>query len=131
MATILFGAVNHSFTMGIYFVVVVCFALAIFNLLPLPVLDGGHIAFALIEAVIRRPLPTVVIKVLSHAFIVLLIALMVYVTYFDILRLLPDSRKKEAAPAALAPASAAVQAAPAAAAPVPAAAPATPVEAKK
>lgn len=121
MGTILYSSVkNVSLVTGIYFVVMISFALAIFNLLPLPVLDGGHIAFALIEAVIRRPLPTVVIKVLSHAFIALLIGLMVYVTYFDILRLLPDGKKKEAAPAA----PAAVQTAPAAAV-------ATPTEVKK
>ena len=40
MATILFTASSTSFMTGLYFVVVVCFALAFFNLLPLPVLDG-------------------------------------------------------------------------------------------
>ncbi len=114
MGNILYSSVkNVSLVTGIYFVVMISFALAIFNLLPLPVLDGGHIAFALIEAVIRRPLPTMVIKVLSHTFIALLIALMVYVTYFDILRILPDGKKKESGAAATAT-PAAVQNAPAA-----------------
>ncbi len=87
MSVFLFTMVRTSSLMlAIYFVVLISFALAIFNLLPLPVLDGGHIAFALIELVIRRPLPTVVIRYLSIAFVTLLIGLMVYVTYYDILR---------------------------------------------
>ncbi len=90
MGTILYSSVKDvSLVTGIYFVVMISFALAIFNLLPLPVLDGGHIAFAVIELIFRRPLPTVVIKGLSALFIGLLVALMLYVTYFDILRLMP------------------------------------------
>ena len=77
---------------AVHFVVVFMFALAIFNLLPLPVLDGGHIMFALIEIVFRKPLPTVVVKGLSMTFIGLLVLLMLYVTYFDVLRLLPENK---------------------------------------
>ena len=66
--------------------VVVSFALAIFNLLPLPVLDGGHIFFGLIEIIIRRPLPQTFMKVLSYIFVTLLIMLMLFVTFFDIRR---------------------------------------------
>ena len=74
---------------GLYFVVLVSFALAIFNLLPLPVLDGGHMTLALIEIVIRRPVHEGTVKVLTFIFIFLLITLMIYVTYFDILRSMP------------------------------------------
>ena len=92
IADTLFNAVHQSSIMtGIYFVVVICFALAIFNLMPLPVLDGGHIVFALIEIIFRRPLPKCVISVLSYIFIGLLILMMIYVSFFDILRLAPDS----------------------------------------
>ena len=70
---------------------VICFALAIFNLMPLPVLDGGHIVFALIEIIFRRPLPRIVVSVLSYIFIGLLVLMMIYVSFFDILRLVPDS----------------------------------------
>lgn len=84
IGTTLFNSVYHSSLMtGIYFMVVVSFALAIFNLLPFPVLDGGHILFGLIEIVFRRPLPTIVIKVLSVIFVTLLIGLMVFVTFAD------------------------------------------------
>jgi regulator of sigma E protease len=82
---------------GIYFMVVVSFALAIFNLLPFPVLDGGHIVFGVIEIIFRRPLPTVIIKGLSIVFVTLLIGLMVFVTFADGRRLvrgfLPEKKE--------------------------------------
>jgi regulator of sigma E protease len=58
------------------------------NLLPIPILDGGHIIFFLIEAIFRRP---VSIKRRDFAFkigLFLLIALMLFATYNDIIRLL-------------------------------------------
>lgn len=61
---VLFNSVHHSsLWTGIYFMVMISFALAIFNLLPLPVLDGGHILFGLIELVFRRPVPVVVAEI--------------------------------------------------------------------
>lgn len=74
---------NTSFTTVLHFIVIISFALAIFNLFPLPVLDGGHILFGLIEIVFGRPLPTIVIKGLSTVFVVLLIGLMIFVTLSD------------------------------------------------
>ena len=54
LATTLYRSVKTgSIRFGLYFVVLVSFALAIFNLLPLPVLDGGHMTLALIEIIIR------------------------------------------------------------------------------
>ena len=50
--------------------------LAILNLLPIPVLDGGLILFSLIALVFRRRLPDAVVKYLTMAFMVLLIGLM-------------------------------------------------------
>ena len=84
IGTTLFNSVYRSSLMtGIYFMVVVSFALAIFNLLPFPVLDGGHIVFGVIEIIFRRPLPTIIIKGLSVVFVTLLIGLMVFVTFAD------------------------------------------------
>ena len=98
IGTTLFNSVYHSSLMtGIYFMVVVSFALAIFNLLPFPVLDGGHILFGIIEIIFRRPLPTVIIKGLSVVFVTLLIGLMVFVTFADGRRLvrkfIPENRE--------------------------------------
>lgn len=78
-----------SFMYGIYFVVIITFALAIFNLLPLPVLDGGHCLIAILELIFKRKMPEGVIKYVSMMFVVLLVGLMVYVTFMDIKRLIP------------------------------------------
>jgi regulator of sigma E protease len=96
LATTLYQSVKRgTIRFGLYFVVLVSFALAIFNLLPLPVLDGGHMALALIEIIIRKPVHEGIIKVLTFIFIFLLIGLMIYVTYFDILRnLSPEWQKR-------------------------------------
>ncbi len=87
IGVILFNSIRTSFAYGIYFIAVISFALAIFNLLPLPVLDGGHIFFGVFEVIFRRPFPTLVLKVLTYIFIGLLIMLMVFVTFSDIRRL--------------------------------------------
>jgi regulator of sigma E protease len=71
---------------GLSFIILITFSLAFFNLLPIPVLDGGHILFALIETIIRRPIPVGLARAIQTAFAVLLITFMIYVTFFDIRR---------------------------------------------
>jgi len=79
--------IRHSgLRQGLFFVVFVCFSLALINLLPIPVLDGGHILFALIETVIRRRVPCRLAYILQMVFAVLLISFMLYVTFFDVRR---------------------------------------------
>ncbi len=73
---------NSPFVITVYFLVMISFALAIFNLLPLPVLDGGHILFGVIELVFRKPLPVKLVKALNYTFAGLLVALMIYITVF-------------------------------------------------
>jgi len=77
---------------AIYFLAFISYSLAIFNLLPLPVLDGGHILVAFAEAVIGRPLPEKMLEPVYVTFIILLVGLMIFVTYYDILRLIRDIR---------------------------------------
>jgi regulator of sigma E protease len=102
MGMVLFSMVRYSSLMsGIYFTVMISFALAIFNLMPLPVLDGGHIFFGIIEMIIRKPLSQSFVTILCNIFVVLLIALMIYVTFFDIRRIyysfvsLPETKVSE------------------------------------
>lgn len=64
------------------------FNLAIVNLLPLPVLDGGHLLFYAIEAVARRPLPVAVQSALIRLGVALLLGLFVALTLQDVLALL-------------------------------------------
>ena len=64
--------------------------LSILNLLPVPILDGGHLLFFLIEFIIRRPLGTKSMELAQKVGLVLLIVLLITVTYNDILRALPQ-----------------------------------------
>ncbi len=62
--------------------------LGILNLLPIPVLDGGHIVFLTLEMIFRRPVSMRVRAVSTQVGFALLICLMVFATYNDIARLL-------------------------------------------
>jgi len=64
--------------------------LSILNLLPVPVLDGGHLLFFLIEFIIRRPLGMKKMEIAQKVGLALLIMLLLTVTYNDILRSLPQ-----------------------------------------
>lgn len=79
---------NESFRGGLSFIIMISFSLAFFNLLPLPVLDGGHIVFSLIELVTRKQLPTKLIVILQNAFAIFLIGFALYVTFYDVIRVL-------------------------------------------
>ncbi|MGO9017939.1 MAG: RIP metalloprotease RseP [Syntrophobacteraceae bacterium] len=61
--------------------------LAVLNLLPIPVLDGGHIFFFLIEAVLGRPLSLKKIAIAQKVGLLALLSLMVVVFYNDLMRL--------------------------------------------
>lgn len=62
--------------------------LGLLNLLPIPVLDGGHIVFLFFEMVFRRPVNVAVQEASARVGIVLLLGLMLFATWNDILRLL-------------------------------------------
>ena len=64
--------------------------LAMLNLLPFPVLDGGHITLALIEAVRRRPVSAKLLNVLQSACAVILIAFMLFIGFLRHRRLGPQ-----------------------------------------
>jgi regulator of sigma E protease len=70
-----------------YLMALISVNLGIFNLLPLPALDGGHIFYTLIEIVTRRRLPEKVVGILDMVGLVLLMGLMVIVAFKDIFAL--------------------------------------------
>ena len=65
--------------------------LAVLNLLPIPILDGGHLVFLGAELVQRRPVSRRIQEVAQLTGLVLLLALVIYVTKNDILRYFPGS----------------------------------------
>ena len=61
--------------------------LGILNLLPIPILDGGHILFYLIELIIRRPVPIRTRELAQQVGMAMLLMLMLVAFYNDIVRL--------------------------------------------
>ena len=63
--------------------------LGIFNLLPVPALDGGRLVFLILEAIRRKPIQQKYEIAVNAAGFVLLIGLMIFATFNDITKLLP------------------------------------------
>jgi regulator of sigma E protease len=84
---LLAAQVNADYRLALSFLVLLNVNLAILNLLPIPVLDGGHILMAMIEALIRRPIPGKIQEYATTAFAVLLISFMLFVSFHDIKRI--------------------------------------------
>ncbi|HBH61289.1 MAG TPA: RIP metalloprotease RseP [Nitrospiraceae bacterium] len=76
------------------FIAIISINLAVLNLLPVPVLDGGHIMFLTIEALRRKPLSEKIMLVANKVGMALLLLLITFVFYNDIIRIvLPWVRK--------------------------------------
>ena len=84
--------IHHGFSVGmkeaLYWLGLISLNLGIMNLLPIPVLDGGHICFSLYEMIARRRLSYKTQQKLIIPFFALLLFFFVYVTYQDISRML-------------------------------------------
>ncbi len=91
---------RNSFMLAIWFTCLLNINLAVLNLLPIPVLDGGHILFALWEMVTRRKVNPRVTAVLAYIFVILLISLMIFLSFRDVHRmgLFPGRNVEEIAP---------------------------------
>ncbi len=75
---------QQGFKIWLLLLVLISINLAILNLLPLPILDGGQILFYSIEALIRRPLPENVRLGIHYASWILIMLLVVYLSFKDI-----------------------------------------------
>ncbi|HLZ53062.1 MAG TPA: RIP metalloprotease RseP [Verrucomicrobiae bacterium] len=86
--TMLAVEVKTDYRLALNFLVLLNINLAIINLLPIPVLDGGHILMAIVEKIRRRPMNVKFVEYVTTAFAVMLISFMLYITVFgDIKRL--------------------------------------------
>jgi regulator of sigma E protease len=70
----------------LYFMAVLSVNLGILNLLPIPILDGGHLVFFSVEAILRKPLSLRTMEILQQIGLVILGSLMLFVFYNDIVR---------------------------------------------
>lgn len=81
-----------DFRLLLWFIIFINVNLAIFNLLPIPVLDGGHMAFATLAKLRGKDLPVNVVATIQSVFMVLLLTMIIYVSVFDVGRIRRDSR---------------------------------------
>jgi regulator of sigma E protease len=83
--------VTQGFSVGLkqafYWLAMISLNLGLFNLLPLPMFDGGRIVIELVETLTGRRIPAAVMEFLTYALFIGLIALFLVATYWDISRL--------------------------------------------
>jgi len=75
---------EQGWRLVLWFSVVMNVNLAMLNMLPLPVLDGGHILLSFIEVLRRRPVSPKLLNYIQSGFAVLLISFMIFIAFFDI-----------------------------------------------
>jgi regulator of sigma E protease len=85
------GAVSYhvadtGWTKLLFFLCLLSINLAFINVLPIPVLDGGHLAFLIVEKIKGTPVSRRTLEYSQMVGVVLLLTLMVYVTYNDLVR---------------------------------------------
>ncbi len=82
--------IHYGWTLGIkealFWLAFISCNLAMVNLIPLPALDGGHVVMSLVEMITKKPLKAKTMERLIFPFMMLLMALLVYLTYQDIYR---------------------------------------------
>lgn len=78
---------GYGFKEALFWLGMISMNLGILNLLPIPVLDGGHICFSLWEWITKKPIKAKTMERLIIPFIILLVALFIYLTYHDLSRL--------------------------------------------
>ena len=70
-----------------YFLAIISINIGIFNLIPIPALDGGKIVLNILEAIRRKPLKQEIETYVTLTGVVIMVVLMIAVTWNDIMRL--------------------------------------------
>ena len=71
----------------LYFLALLSLSLAILNIMPFPVLDGGHLIVILIEGITKREIPVKIKIAIQNTGLIILLLLMAFIIYNDILSL--------------------------------------------
>jgi regulator of sigma E protease len=93
IARILWETAHIDIRIVIWFTIIINVNLAIFNLLPIPVLDGGHMLFATIGKLSGGSLPANFVATAQSMFMILLFSLLIYVSFKDVGRWFRDNRE--------------------------------------
>ena len=88
VAEVMATTASYSIAAFLQLVAFISINLGVMNLLPLPALDGGRLVFLILEGIRRKPVPAKYEGYIHAAGLMLLLALMVYVTGQDILRII-------------------------------------------
>jgi len=72
---------------ALFWIAIVSLNLGIVNLLPIPVMDGGHICFSLYELITKKPIKAKMMERMVLPFVVLIVMLFIYITLQDVLRI--------------------------------------------
>jgi regulator of sigma E protease len=84
--------IHHGWMVGVkealFWMAVISLNLGILNLLPIPILDGGHICFSVVESITKKPIKAKTMERLIIPFVVILVGFFIYLTYNDIVRLI-------------------------------------------
>ena len=88
VAEVMATTASYSISAFLQLVAFISINLGVMNLLPLPALDGGRLVFLILEGIRRKPVPAKYEGYIHAAGLMLLLALMVYVTGQDIVRLI-------------------------------------------
>ena len=81
------AAAKNGIENVLYFLAVISINIGIFNLIPIPALDGGKIVLNILEAIRRKPLKQEIETYVTLAGVVIMVVLMIAVTWNDIMRL--------------------------------------------
>lgn len=81
-----YSVASQSTPQFLLFLTLISANLAVLNFLPIPVLDGGHMVFLAYEGITGRPAPEKLMIVLQNIGVLMLLSLMLFVTWNDIMR---------------------------------------------
>lgn len=87
IATVSYRFAGEDFWQFLLFLGMISVNLAVVNFLPIPVLDGGHMVFLILEKVLGRPVPERLFAVAMYTGLFLILSLMVFVIFLDVKRL--------------------------------------------
>jgi len=87
IANVSYKFAGEDFWQFLLFLGMISVNLAVVNFLPIPVLDGGHMVFLILEKILGRPVPERVFAFAMYTGLFLILSLMVFVIYLDVSRL--------------------------------------------
>jgi regulator of sigma E protease len=87
IATVSYKIAGEDWWQFLLFLGLISVNLAVVNFLPIPVLDGGHMVFLILEKILGRPVPERLFAAAMYTGLFLILALMVFVLWLDIRRL--------------------------------------------